>query len=135
MNQHLRHQPIPFIDTAAQRQRLGKSLDDAVARVLAHCQFLGGPEVIQLESELARVGIQEDEPWWALIRLTMSSRCRTCMLQIQDVLGLGSEARMNTPGTVGPQNWSWRLEDGALTPDLAAHLRAATAAANRVPKS
>ncbi|MGY4307347.1 dTDP-4-amino-4,6-dideoxygalactose transaminase [Bradyrhizobium sp. USDA 4369] len=53
MNQHLRHQPIPFIDTAAQRQRLGKSLDEAVARVLAHCQFLGGPEITQLEAELA----------------------------------------------------------------------------------
>jgi dTDP-4-amino-4,6-dideoxygalactose transaminase len=53
MNQHLRHQPIPFIDTVAQRQRLGKSLDAAVARVLAHCQFLGGPEITQLESELA----------------------------------------------------------------------------------
>src|SRR5689334_13914069 len=53
MNQHLRHQPIPFIDTVAQRQRLGKSLDEAVSRVLAHCQFLGGPEITQLESELA----------------------------------------------------------------------------------
>jgi len=53
MNQHLRQQPIPFIDTVAQRQRLGKSLDDAVARVLTHCQFLGGPEITQLESELA----------------------------------------------------------------------------------
>jgi len=53
MNQHLRHQPIPFIDTVAQRARLGKSLDAAVARVLAHCQFLGGPEITQLESELA----------------------------------------------------------------------------------
>lgn len=53
MNQHLRHQPIPFIDTAAQRQRLGKGLDEAVARVLDHCQFLGGPEIGQLEAQLA----------------------------------------------------------------------------------
>src|ERR1700760_1364295 len=53
MNQHLRQQPIPFIDTVAQRQRLGKSIDDAVARVLTHCQFLGGPEITQLETELA----------------------------------------------------------------------------------
>jgi dTDP-4-amino-4,6-dideoxygalactose transaminase len=53
MNQHLRQQPIPFIDTVAQRQRLGKSIDDAVSRVLTHCQFLGGPEITQLESELA----------------------------------------------------------------------------------
>jgi dTDP-4-amino-4,6-dideoxygalactose transaminase len=53
MNQHLRQQPIPFIDTVAQRQRLGKSIDEAVSRVLTHCQFLGGPEITQLESELA----------------------------------------------------------------------------------
>lgn len=53
MNQHLRHQPIPFIDTAAQRQRLGTAIDEAVARVLAHCQFLGGGEIAKLESELA----------------------------------------------------------------------------------
>jgi dTDP-4-amino-4,6-dideoxygalactose transaminase len=53
MNQHLRPQPLPFIDIAAQRRRLGKSIDDAVSRVLAHCQFINGPEVAQLEAELA----------------------------------------------------------------------------------
>lgn len=93
----------------------------------------GAESRAEFERELSRVGIEEDEPWWALIRLTMSSRCRTCMVQIQDVLGLGSEARMNTPGTVGPQNWSWRLPEGALTPALAERLRAATAAADRDP--
>ena len=53
MNQQLRPEPVPFIDIAAQRRRLGKSVDDAVARVLAHCQFIGGPEVAQLEAQLA----------------------------------------------------------------------------------
>src|ERR1019366_4701877 len=53
MNQHLRPEPLPFIDLAAQRRRLGKSVDEAVSRVLAHCQFINGPEVIQLESQLA----------------------------------------------------------------------------------
>jgi dTDP-4-amino-4,6-dideoxygalactose transaminase len=53
MNQHLRPEPVPFIDIAAQRRRLGKSIDDAVSRVLGHCQFISGPEVIQLEAELA----------------------------------------------------------------------------------
>ena len=53
MNQHLRPQPIPFIDVGAQRARLGKSIDEAVSRVLAHCQFLGGPEVTELEAQLA----------------------------------------------------------------------------------
>jgi dTDP-4-amino-4,6-dideoxygalactose transaminase len=55
MNQHARldERPIPFIDVAAQRRRLGRAIDDAVARVLAHCQFIHGPEVRALETELA----------------------------------------------------------------------------------
>ncbi len=53
MNQHLRPEPVPFIDLAAQRRRLGKSVDEAVSRVLAHCLFINGPEVTQLEAELA----------------------------------------------------------------------------------
>lgn len=55
MNQHARVQvtPIPFIDVAAQRRRLGKSIDEATTRVLNHCQFLMGPEVAQFETELA----------------------------------------------------------------------------------
>jgi dTDP-4-amino-4,6-dideoxygalactose transaminase len=53
MNQHQRPEPIPFIDLAAQRRRLGKSVDEAVGRVLDHCQFINGPEVMQLEAALA----------------------------------------------------------------------------------
>src|SRR5438034_5594074 len=53
MNQHMRPDPVPFIDIGAQRKRLGKSIDDAVGRVLGHCQFINGPEVTQLEAELA----------------------------------------------------------------------------------
>jgi dTDP-4-amino-4,6-dideoxygalactose transaminase len=56
MNQHARIEPIPFIDLEAQRRRLGRSVDDAVARVLTHCQFVMGPEVRALENELARFG-------------------------------------------------------------------------------
>src|SRR6476619_6997817 len=53
MNQHMRPEPVPFIDIAAQRRRLGKSIDEAVARVLNHCQFINGPEVTALEAALA----------------------------------------------------------------------------------
>lgn len=53
MNQHLRPDPVPFIDIGAQRRRLGKSIDEAVSRVLNHCQFINGPEVAELESRLA----------------------------------------------------------------------------------
>ena len=96
-------------------------------------ETLAGASLEEFESEIARVGVEEPEPWWSLVRLTMSSRCRTCMVQMQDVLGLGSEARMNTPGTVGPQNWTWRMDPGVLTPSLAKRLREATAAADRLP--
>ncbi len=55
MNQHARleESAIPFIDVAAQRRRLGSAIDDAIARVLAHCQFIQGPEVRALEAALA----------------------------------------------------------------------------------
>jgi dTDP-4-amino-4,6-dideoxygalactose transaminase len=55
MNQHTRLEttPIPFIDVAAQRRRLGRTIDDAVTRVLTHCQFVNGPEVHAFESDLA----------------------------------------------------------------------------------
>jgi dTDP-4-amino-4,6-dideoxygalactose transaminase len=55
MNQHARLDPlpIPFIDVAAQRRRLGRAIDDAIARVLGHCQFILGPEVREAEAALA----------------------------------------------------------------------------------
>ncbi|MGE0338390.1 MAG: DegT/DnrJ/EryC1/StrS family aminotransferase [Xanthobacteraceae bacterium] len=55
MNQHMRANaaPIPFIDIAAQRRRLGTAIDEAVAKVLTHCQFIMGPEVRQLEADLS----------------------------------------------------------------------------------
>ena len=45
--------PIPFIDLASQRRRLGRAVDDAVARVLAHGQYILGPEVRMFEADLA----------------------------------------------------------------------------------
>jgi dTDP-4-amino-4,6-dideoxygalactose transaminase len=55
MNQRARldPMPIPFIDVAAQRRRLGRSVDEAIARVLGHCHFILGPEVRALEVELS----------------------------------------------------------------------------------
>jgi dTDP-4-amino-4,6-dideoxygalactose transaminase len=53
MNQHLRPEPVAFIDIAAQRRRLGAAIDEAVGRVLTHCQFINGPEVTALEAALA----------------------------------------------------------------------------------
>jgi dTDP-4-amino-4,6-dideoxygalactose transaminase len=53
MNLRTNPPPIPFIDVAAQRRRLGPAIDAAVARVLSHCQFILGPEVRAFETELA----------------------------------------------------------------------------------
>jgi dTDP-4-amino-4,6-dideoxygalactose transaminase len=55
MNQSVRTPvaPIPFIDVGAQRRRLGRAIDDAIARVTEHCQFIQGPEVAEFEARLA----------------------------------------------------------------------------------
>jgi 4-alpha-glucanotransferase len=54
----------------------------------------------------------------ALIRAALGSVGQLAIIPVQDLLALGSEARLNTPGTV-VGNWSWRLPHGALTGDLA----------------
>jgi 4-alpha-glucanotransferase len=73
----------------------------------------------------------DDEPW-ELIELALSSRAALCMIPVQDVLGLGGEGRMNTPGEPFG-NWTWRLEPGQLTEKDAERLREATEAAGRLP--
>ena len=56
---------------------------------------------------------------WALIRAAQASVCGLCVIPMQDYLGLGPQARINAPSTVGPHNWSWRMERGACTKELA----------------
>jgi 4-alpha-glucanotransferase len=72
--------------------------------------------------ERAATGLDPDEPSWSLIELAYGSRSSLAVVPAQDVLGLGSDARMNRPG-VSEGNWSWQLERGALTPALARRLR------------
>jgi 4-alpha-glucanotransferase len=74
-------------------------------------------------------GVRSPESWWSLIRLTFSSPARVAMTQAQDILGLGSEARMNIPGQIG-KAWKWKL-DRPLPKDLAKRLHDATQEANR----
>jgi 4-alpha-glucanotransferase len=85
----------------------------------------------RVDAEVARAGVREDEPHWSLIRLAFSSRARLAMVQAQDVLGLGSEGRMNQPGSTAGA-WKWRMADGALGREHARRLRAATEAAGRL---
>ncbi len=57
-----------------------------------------------------------------LIALIMRSRAKTCIIPMQDYLGLDNRARINTPSTVGT-NWQWRLKKSDLTPQLQQHIR------------
>ena len=84
-----------------------------------------------VDSTFARYGVVDRQPWWSLIRLALQSPARVSMLQAQDVLGLGSSARMNDPGRASG-SWRWRMEAGALTPALARRLRDATEGAGRL---
>ena len=85
-----------------------------------------------VDAELAARGLRAGrEPWWPLIRLAFSSPARLAMMQAQDVLGLGSEARMNYPSRASG-NWRWQLRSGALTPGLARRLREITEEAGRL---
>jgi 4-alpha-glucanotransferase len=60
---------------------------------------------------------------WEFIRAAYASVADTALVPMQDVLGLGSEARMNTPATTSG-NWAWRFPAGALTEEVSARLRA-----------
>lgn len=85
----------------------------------------------RFEQACSEAGIADSEPWWRMVRLCLASRAALAIFQAQDILGLGSAARMNYPGRQG-RNWRWQLPAGALTPTLAARLREATESAERL---
>jgi 4-alpha-glucanotransferase len=69
------------------------------------------------------LGCADDEPInWAMIRSVLASVADTAIIPLQDVLGLGTEARMNLPGT-SRGNWRWRFLPGVLSSELAKRLR------------
>lgn len=75
-------------------------------------------------------GIDDPEPHWRMVRLALASPADTTIIPAQDLLGLGADARMNTPGT-DAGNWTWQLAPDALDARLAERLRAASVAAGR----
>jgi 4-alpha-glucanotransferase len=81
--------------------------------------------------EREATGLDPREPHWGLIELAVASPASLAVIPAQDVLGLGSEARMNRPGEI-EGNWSWRLKRGQLTDAHAARLREATLGADRL---
>jgi 4-alpha-glucanotransferase len=74
------------------------------------------------ERALAYLGEHSKDVHWAFIRLALQSVANTAIFPIQDILGLGSNARMNRPATT-EGNWSWRMAKGALTAEHAERLR------------
>lgn len=82
------------------------------------------PQDVEEEKARARAYLNTDgqEMNWTLIRALMASVADTVLFPVPDILGLGREARMNTPA-VASGNWRWRVRPGALTPELAARLR------------
>lgn len=63
----------------------------------------------------------DEEMWRVVVSQAMMTTAKTCILPIQDCLGLGNECRMNQPGTVG-KNWRWRLLPGQVTEKLGEEL-------------
>ena len=92
-----------------------RSSDEIRAQQQAVLQVTGGsPETIHLD----------------MIRLAFDTAARIAMVPMQDYLGLGSEARMNTPGTEA-DNWCWRLRADDLTPAVIEHIGAMVSDAGR----
>jgi 4-alpha-glucanotransferase len=81
----------------------------------------------------AYLGRSDDGIHWAFIRAAHCSPASLSLIPLQDVLGLGSEARMNTPSVYGG-NWRWRFDQGQLTGEVAAKLALLAELSDRVPK-
>ena len=84
-------------------------------------------EDIREEHDFTRkyLGFQNEEVNWVFIRAVLASVANTAIVPLQDVLGLGSEARMNLPGTVSG-NWRWRYKANSLTKEVREKLLALT---------
>ena len=95
------------------------------------------PEDIRKEREFARSYLNFDDDAeinWIMIRAVEASVADVVIVPLQDVLGLGSSARMNLPGTVSG-NWKWRYRPRALSRELCERLRSVTALYDRTSGS
>jgi 4-alpha-glucanotransferase len=91
-------------------------------------------EEIEIERTraLRYLGTDGHEINWDFIRLASMSVADTVIVPMQDILGLGSEARMNTPGTT-TGNWRWRFTSGMLTGRIKDRLKELTVMYGRAP--
>ena len=86
----------------------------------------------QATEAAAALGVRDEAPHRLFVRMALASPAGLAIVPAQDLLGLGSEARLNTPGT-SRGNWRWRLRRGELSAGLAAWLRERTEEAGRLP--
>ena len=68
---------------------------------------------------------------WSMIEYSFQARAKTVIVPVQDILGLGSDSRMNTPGTISENNWSWRMDSSELKDTMLRKMRDITEEANR----
>lgn len=78
-----------------------------------------------LHTYMNNAGTPAEEMNWEMIRLAMMSTANTCIIPMQDYLGLGNEARINHPSTLGC-NWKWRLTEDQITTALLKQIRQLT---------
>ena len=90
------------------------------------------PESLELANRYMHVDPKEGINW-AMMRTALMSVADTAILMMADLLGLGSEARINTPSTLG-ENWKWRIEGGCINDWLAGIVYENTALYGRLPK-
>ena len=81
------------------------------ATVVEWYESLTIPQRRKLRRYLKERGAVGGQVYQRMVRLALMSRAELAVIPAQDVLGLGKEARMNLPGTVGAPNWQWRLKD------------------------
>ena len=76
------------------------------------------PAAVQYAKEY--MTLSEEEGYvWGVIRTAFASVSDLCVIQMQDLLDMGGEARMNFPGTLSDCNWTWRVKDGIINDALA----------------
>jgi 4-alpha-glucanotransferase len=106
--------------------------DNDTTRGWFSAKGLSVEERAERERALEYMGSDLKDAVWGFIRLALASPADMAILPMQDVLDLGSEARMNTPSTTG-RNWRWRMREDQLQPGLSSRLRGLNRLYGRLP--
>ena len=91
------------------------------------------PEDVAYAKSYCNIG-DDEEFNWGIIRTAYNSVADTAIIQMQDILGLGTEARMNVPSTLGG-NWVWRIDSTMLTDELANRLKEMVISSSRLEEN